>query len=867
MKRKLAPLAVLALASAAIVLGQDPSNSSLILLKGQPQRDPVTLRGDQSVVERHLKALGASGIVRYASINALDATLPALTADRLLADPKVAHILSNDNASSRSFAELLRQIDDAAKSPHVVSAVLPDGDIPSTVPLSALVDRLIDQYKLSVVVRGGSGNQANAITVSPAPVSGMHKPDFVGVDSGHTIEDALNRLNGMGVSSALARKGILINTANPASGWSPDSGWGAVNAEAISTLAALNPSQGVCVDQTQIGRSGDSSCFTGVISTTQDYETKSTSPAKITVVWNRSFAADESPYARNLEIHVYDHAHNELAFATSDVDNVHQVTAQSDSGLLIRVKLTQPLGAGEPPQEFALVSSVSLSSAPHACTSVNGISPSTMNFSSQGGTQSVTISVDPACNWQLAPVLTGMDIFAIPAQSSGIGPATVAVTAPANPYSVQISEHLVLMPDGFLGPYTVVTQDAGTAVKCNYTAATTGTLPIAATGGSAGISITASPSTCTSSASSNSTWLTLSLTSGTGNWSPVLTASPNIQINTSTSSRTATVNVSGTTSGQNPPFSKSLSITQSGLACTFTLPTTPFHIPAVGISQSSPQSFTVGVSNSACQLTASSGSTAFLYVINDGVMQTGKTSYTVQYWAGANTDTASRPAYIEAGGQTYGGDQDGKSTPPPNTFDATVAADNVFPQKDEGLLIANLAPGDLTVKQNGKVVAANVTTLNGDARFLIVHGLTAGQTYTLTLTLKGYSVLPKGLNVSQTHASALFDAYNSLDDPKPVDVDVKDFLNKAIPDVLITLTASDGTTVTGKTNAEGKWSGYRKGTQGITYTAKVVATGYTFDNNPQNVARLVSFKSKEWTGHVELAGVYKISTSLGASPS
>jgi hypothetical protein len=849
MNRTCALFPILALAQMAAALGQTPTSNVLIMLQDQTQRDPVARSADQAVVHAHLAALGASRVVRYNAINALAATLAPLTADRLAADPKVAHILSLDNASSRPVADLLRRMDGAAQaSPgRVVSAGMPDGDFPPAGPLSQLVDRLIDQLGLTVLLHGGSGTQANAITVGPAAVAGMQKPDFIGSDSGRNIENALARLTQMGVTSALARKALVINAAGSTSGWSAESGWGSIQPDLFSS----DSSQPSCVDQEQNAGRISSTCFTGAITTTQDYEIKSASPAKISVVWNRSFAGDGTPYSRNLEIHVYDRAHQELASATSQGGNVQQVTAQSDTGLMVRVQLTQPVDSSEPPQEFALVSSVSASAAPRTCGMSNSISPGTMNFPSQGGTQSVTISVDPGCNWQLGAVLTGMDIFANPAQTSGIGPATVAVTAAANPFSVQLTEHMVLMPDGFLGPYTIVTQDAGTAVKCSYTAATSGTIPIAATGGTAGLSITASPSTCTSSASAGTaTWLTLSPASGTGNWSPVLTASPNVTANSSSSSRSATVNVSGTTSGQNPPFGQNFTITQSGLQCTFTLPATPFHIPASGIPQSSPQSFAVAVSSSACQLTASSTS-SFLTVVNDGVVQTGKTSYTVQYWAGANTNTASRPAYIQAGGQTYAGEQDGKPQPPPPppppTFDATVAADDVF--STNGALV-NLKPGDLVVKEDGKAL---ITNLTGDPRFLVVHGLDPSKTYTLTLTVAGYTISNNPLKVSNAKKFAFFDAYANAESPKKVVVDVKDFLSAAIPDVLITLTANDGSIVSGRTDASGKWTGYRKGTAGITYTATADLAGYTFKVNPQNVTgATVTFNANEFIGKVVL---------------
>ena len=80
-------------------------------------------------------------------------------------------------------------------------------------------------------------------------------------------------------------------------------------------IDALNTGGPICVQQTQQA----SSCFAGPITATEDYETKSSSPVKITVAWSRGQAAS------NLEIHVYDHAHKELAAATTDDGNVQRV--------------------------------------------------------------------------------------------------------------------------------------------------------------------------------------------------------------------------------------------------------------------------------------------------------------------------------------------------------------------------------------------------------------------------------------------------------------------------------------------------------------------------------------------------------------
>src|SRR5439155_10216040 len=63
-----------------------------------------------------------------------------------------------------------------------------------------------------------------------------------------------------------------------------------------------------------------------------------------------------------------------------------------------------------------------------------------------------------------------------------------------------------------------VTQDGTSPPPCAYSATATGSLPIGFFGGGAGIDITASPSTCTSSVSNDSpAWLTLSDSSNSGN--------------------------------------------------------------------------------------------------------------------------------------------------------------------------------------------------------------------------------------------------------------------------------------------------------------------------------------------------------------
>ena len=673
MNRLLIP--ALAALQTGLLFAQAPPTNVLILLNDQPQRI-----APHNLIERHLRSLGASAVTHYTSFNAVSAVLPPLTLDRLSADPIVAKVLSYPPASSRALFDLLDRIDRAAtsSSTRAIDVTLP-ADIAEPGPdLSQLVDQLIDDYQLTVILQGGSGVQANAITIGPASAQGIAKSDFIGAGSASSVRDAIARMTQSGVTHPLARKAILISSAKTTSGWSSDSGWGLVDPDGAANQAdcgvGANPSH----------------CLLGATASSRSYVINSGSPAKITAVWN------QGAVLHNLELHVYDMAHHELAADITARNNVHQVTAQSDGGLIVEVALSQPIASTAAPLEFALASSVPMTGPNVTCTGspTITISPSSLHFLAQGGTQSVTITTGaPGCNWSVGPGPRSQDIFALPNPGSGVGSSSVLVTAVPNVLPRTLNENLVAMPDGFLGPSIPVTQDAGTGVQCTYTAAATGTLPLPATGGSAGINITASDPTCGSSLSNDSpAWLTLSPASSSGNWAPVLTAAPNVQLNTSTSQRSAQVVVNGAPSSSGPPFTQGFSISQSGVSCSFTVPSTPFSIPAAGISQSAPQSFTVGVSNAACPWNASSP-TSFVHVVNQGVTQTGSTSYSVKYWADPNTTTTKLPATIKAGDQTYSGNEDAPPTP---SITITSPADG-----------ATFTVGDVvTVKWNATNLAA-----------------------------------------------------------------------------------------------------------------------------------------------------------------
>jgi hypothetical protein len=647
MHRRRSILSVLAVVHAALAFGQTQSSNVLLMLRDQTQ-----LAGDHSLVEGHLKVLGGSGLIHYSAFPALSATLPPLTIERISADPNIAGVLAYPADSSRAMFDLLGQIDRAPTSStaHVFNATLPD-DAPDADPaFSQLLDRLIDEHHLTVVLRGGHGTLANAITVGPSGAPDAQKADFVGADSAASLASAIDRLNQAGVTDPLARKAMLINSAATTSGWSSDSGWGALSVDAVSALVDTNSGQAACIDQSQTQESqtkapGESVCFTGSTANTALYETKSGTPAKLTLVWNRSFGSDGSPISRGFELHVYDHSHNELASAVSESGNVLQVTAASDSGLVIKVITHGPPDGSATPAKFALASSVQLQASTDPCADLQ-VNSTTFTVPPQGGTLNLIVTASSTCYWSLG-VTSGQGLVdAAPNQiTEGPGNLTIPLTAMANTRGVTLTEDMEVYnfaTNTTIIPLIVFTQAPNTQT-CTYTAATTGTLPIAATGGGAGISITASDTTCSSSVSNDSpAWLTLSSSSNSGSWTDGLTAPANVQLNTSSVQRTANVTVTGTS------FSQSFSIAQAGLTCTYTVPSAAISVPSSGISSSQPQSFTVGVSNAACPWTASS-STPFIHVVNQGVTQSGKRSYAVPFWADANTGGAQRPGYAQVG--------------------------------------------------------------------------------------------------------------------------------------------------------------------------------------------------------------------------
>ncbi|HEV3198097.1 MAG TPA: hypothetical protein VGZ73_09320 [Bryobacteraceae bacterium] len=493
-----APALILMLTSASGLHGQISTANVLVLLKDQPQSEILSrieaayaprlrqavhpgtqpalldLRREfarevqaaigpqQTLLEAGLQALGATHVVRHTAINGLSATLPAGALPGAASIPGVGRMLP------QRALDLFQQIDQAVTSTSETALPVKLSSLPVDDGLSDVLDRLIDQYQLTVVIEGALGSEANAINVSGATAAnGRRKPDFA---AGEGISNAISLTAQLGVRSPMARKALLINSADSTGGWTPDEGWGRVNAAAIAALAEPRAEHPLCTDQDTALIADPSDCHLGSLTTALYYETKSSSPVKVTLAWNRHMGADGSPFLNPVEIHVLDRATGqEIAAGASAGDNVQQVTASADAGLIVKIVASGPLQGGVAAEPFALASSTPLASVQDPCNFPTGfrVSPAgPFHFPASGGQQVLTISAPKGCDWGIGDAPPPpMNPFVEFSGQNFPGPGSVTLTIPPNPTSTARSEKLVILVHGFLGPGVGVTQDPGSSTR------------------------------------------------------------------------------------------------------------------------------------------------------------------------------------------------------------------------------------------------------------------------------------------------------------------------------------------------------------------------------------------------------------------
>jgi hypothetical protein len=156
------------------------------------------------------------------------------------------------------------------------------------------------------------------------------------------------------------------------------------------------------------------------------------------------------------------------------------------------------------------------------------VSPTTLSFGSGGGSRNISITTASGCAWTVDNPSTWVSTGA----TSGTGSGTVSVTASANgPESRSVTLTVA-------GKHVTVSESA---LACTF-AVSPGSLAWTSAGGSASLSVTTETGCHWSATTTATSWITLGMTSGSGN----ATVNVTVPANTGTS-RSATVTVAGKT--------------------------------------------------------------------------------------------------------------------------------------------------------------------------------------------------------------------------------------------------------------------------------------------------------------------------------
>ncbi len=284
------------------------------------------------------------------------------------------------------------------------------------------------------------------------------------------------------------------------------------------------------------------------------------------------------------------------------------------------------------------------------------IAPLNLSYTDVAGSGTVNVSTTSGCNWAAS---SNDSWITVTSGSTGSGNGTVGYNVAANTGTTTRTGTITIA-----GQLHSVTQSAPTA--CSYTISPTA-LSYNSTGGSGIVNVTTT-SGCAWTATSNSSWITISSgSSGSGNGSVNYT----VAANTGTTQLTGTITVAGQTH----------SVTISGVNCNYTISPTALSFTSLAGSG------TINVaSNTGCNWTAST--TDSWITITSG--STGSGNGTVSYSVTANTSATQRLGSILVGGQSHTVVQNGTST-----------------------CTYTLTPASLTLSSSANTGTVNITTTSG----------------------------------------------------------------------------------------------------------------------------------------------------------
>jgi hypothetical protein len=259
------------------------------------------------------------------------------------------------------------------------------------------------------------------------------------------------------------------------------------------------------------------------------------------------------------------------------------------------------------------------------------ISPTSQSFSNTGGNVTVTVSGAATCAWT---AVSNDGWITVTAGAAGVGSDTVTLSVAANAGTASRTGTVTI------GTNTFTVTEAGT--PCTFTLSPTSQI-FAAAGGSTTVNVTTGAS-CTWSATSGSSWVTISNgtnRTGSGSVGIAATANPNTQ------TRTATLTIAG----------KTFTVTEQPATCTFTVAPLTVTVPQAGGTG------TISVTTlSTCAWTSSASGASWIS-LTGALTGSGTASYTV----GANTGTATRSATVTVAGVSVSFDQAALTAPVPPT--------------------------------------------------------------------------------------------------------------------------------------------------------------------------------------------------------
>lgn len=251
------------------------------------------------------------------------------------------------------------------------------------------------------------------------------------------------------------------------------------------------------------------------------------------------------------------------------------------------------------------------------CTSV--ISPTGVAVAAEATTGTISVSIPSGCAWTATDNASWVSITG---GASGTGNGTVAYSIAANPNTTERTATITAAGQTF-----TITQ---VGVICSISISPTASSPTHA-GGSGTVTVTANAPACAWTAASNAAWITITGgASGSGNGSVSYTVAPN----TSTSGRTGTIGIAG----------KTLTVTQAGMPCTYTISPTQASVAAAASTGTITVSAVAGCSWSASSLAS------WITITSGG---SGSGNGIVTYSVTANPGITSRSATITVAGQSF----------------------------------------------------------------------------------------------------------------------------------------------------------------------------------------------------------------------